>query len=81
MTTRMQNAFEAIGAEVQVDSGGDVFEIDVLRDGDREVYRLTYPLGDMITAEVLDVKPKAAAPCAGCVWLAAIGRRALPVRS
>lgn len=58
MTAEMRQAFEVIGDEVQVDTGGDIFEIDVNRHGDREVYQLTYPLGDVITAEVLDVKPK-----------------------
>jgi hypothetical protein len=30
----------------------------VLQNGDREVYQLRYPRGDVITAEALDVKPK-----------------------
>ena len=58
MTLEMRQAFEVIGAEVQVDTGGDIFEIDVNLHGDREVCQLTYPLGDAITAEALDMKPK-----------------------
>jgi hypothetical protein len=41
-----------------VETRGNVFEIDVLQKGDREVYQLRYPRGDVITAEALDVKPK-----------------------
>ena len=58
MTTSIREAFEAIGADVLTRLAGDVFEIDVQRSGDREVYQLTYPLGDSIQADVLDVKPR-----------------------
>jgi len=58
MTVEMPQAFEAIGAELLVETAGDVFEIDVRRDGDREVFQLRQPLTDVILAEVLDVKPK-----------------------
>ena len=58
MTAEITKAFEAIGAEVLVETSGDTFEIDVQRSGDREVYRLKYPETNTIDAEVLDVKPK-----------------------
>ena len=43
MNTQIQAAFEAIGAEAFVETAGNVFEIDVRQNGDREVYRLKYP--------------------------------------
>lgn len=58
MTTSIRKAFEAIGADVVTRLAGDAFEIDVQRSGDREVYQLTYPLGDSIQADVLDVRPR-----------------------
>ena len=58
MTVEIRKAFEAIGARAHVETQGNVFEIDVLQNGDREVYQLRYPRGDVITAEALDVKPK-----------------------
>ncbi|MFV1967713.1 MAG: hypothetical protein ACC628_19965 [Pirellulaceae bacterium] len=58
MTAEIRHAFEAIGAEMVVETVGNVFEIDVRQNGDRELYRLKYPLADTIRAEVLDVKPK-----------------------
>ena len=58
MITSIREAFEAIGADVLTRLAGDSFEIDVQRSGDREVYQLTYPLGDSIQADVLDVKPR-----------------------
>jgi len=58
MTTLIQDAFEAIGAEAFVETAGNVFEIDIRQNGDREVYQLKYPTGDTVLAEALDVKPK-----------------------
>ena len=58
MAGELLRAFEAIGADVLVETAGEAFEIDVLQNGDREVYQLRYPLGDVITAEALDVRPK-----------------------
>ena len=58
MTTEIRQAFEAIGAEAFVETAGNVFEIDVRQSGDREVYRLKYPVTDTIQAETLDVKPR-----------------------
>lgn len=58
MATELQQAFETIGANVHVQWAGDAFEIDVRRSGDRETFQLTYPLGDTIQADVLDVKPR-----------------------
>ena len=58
MTAEIRHAFEAIGADVLVETAGNVFEIDVEQNGGREVYRLKYPLADSIRAEALDVKPK-----------------------
>ena len=58
MTIEMRQAFELIGAEVQVETQGRVFEIDVLQDGQNEVFRLKYPQQDVITAEAIDVQPK-----------------------
>jgi hypothetical protein len=58
MTSEIQQAFEAIGADVLVETAGNVFEIDIRQNGDREVYRLKYPQTDSILAEALDVKPR-----------------------
>ena len=40
MTTLVQDAFEAIGAEAFVETAGNAFEIDIRQNGDREVYQL-----------------------------------------
>jgi len=58
MTTVLQQAFEAIGANVAVQVAGRAFEIDVRHSDGRETFQLTYPLGDSIQADVLDVKPR-----------------------
>lgn len=58
MTTAIRQAFDAIGADVLVEVGGNAFEIDVRQSGDREFYNLNYPLADSIQADVLDVKPR-----------------------
>ncbi len=58
MTTTLQNAFEAIGADAIVESTGDAFEIDIRQTGDGEAFRLQYPWSDVITAEAIDIKPK-----------------------
>jgi hypothetical protein len=58
MTPDIQEAFTAIGAELQIAAGGRKFVIDIREQGGREVYALRYPSGDTITAEVLDVKPQ-----------------------
>ena len=58
MTTELQHAFEKIGADLIVETVGDVFEIDVQETAGREAFRLQYPWSDSITAEALDVKPK-----------------------
>jgi hypothetical protein len=58
MNVDIRNAFDAIGAEMLMEPADSVFEIDVRRSGDREVYRLTNPLADTILIEALDVKPK-----------------------
>jgi hypothetical protein len=58
MTTETLRAFDEIGAEATIETHGNAFEIDVLRNGDREMFKLTYPWSDEITADVLDVKPK-----------------------
>jgi hypothetical protein len=39
MTTEIKRAFAAIGADVEVETKGLVFEIDVRRIGEREVYQ------------------------------------------
>ena len=52
MTSELQNAFSAIGAEVVTAHGDQWFEIDVQRTDGREVFRLTYPWTDTVTAEV-----------------------------
>ena len=53
MTTLIQDAFKAIGAEAVVETAGNAFEIDVRQNGDREVYQLKYPTGDTVLAECL----------------------------
>jgi hypothetical protein len=58
MTIALEQGFDAIGADLRVRSAGNAFEIDVRREGDREIFQLQYPLGDTIQAEVLDVKPR-----------------------
>jgi len=58
MITEIRHAFDAIGADLIVETAGKVFEIDVRRDAGREAFRLRYPWSDVITAEALDVKPK-----------------------
>ncbi len=58
MTAEIRYAFQAIGAEAFVETTGRIFEIDVRQSGDRETYRLKYPLADTIRAEALDVRPK-----------------------
>src|SRR5262245_58993628 len=58
MVTEIRQAFETIGANLIVESAGDVFEIDVRQDTGREAFRLRYPRSDVISAEALDVKPK-----------------------
>lgn len=58
MAIALEQGFDAIGADLRVRSAGNAFEIDVRREGDREIYQLQYPLGETIQAEVLDVKPR-----------------------
>src|SRR6185295_12485850 len=58
MTADIREAFDAIGAALLVETAGNAFEIDVRRNDDREVYRLTYPVADRILVEALDVRPK-----------------------
>ena len=55
MTVEIRKAFEAIGARAHVETRGNVFEIDVLQNGDREVYQLRYPRGDVITANLATI--------------------------
>lgn len=58
MNTATRQAFEAIGADVIVETVGHAFEIDIRRHGDREVYQLKYPATDQIQTEALDVAPQ-----------------------
>jgi len=58
MTTEIRHAFEAIGADLIVETAGDFFEIDVRQAAGREAFLLQYPWSDTIAAEALDVKPK-----------------------
>lgn len=58
MTTEMLEAFNAMGAEATIETGGSAFEIDIQEAYGREQFKLTYPLSDTISAEVLDLKPK-----------------------
>jgi len=58
MAGDVRSAFEAIGAEARIATRGTAFEIDVVPEANRELYALTYPWGDTITAEPLDVKPR-----------------------
>lgn len=57
MSTQMFQAFESIGARANIETSGDRFEIDVRQIEGRETYALTYPWSDVITAEVMDVRP------------------------
>ena len=56
MTTKMLEAFDAMGAEATIVTGGHAFEIDIQEADGQEQFKLTYPSWDTITAEVLDVK-------------------------
>jgi len=58
MNSAIRQAFEAIGADVIVETAGHIFEIDIRRHGDREVYQLKYPATDQIQTEALDVAPQ-----------------------
>ncbi len=58
MNAQLQSAFAAIGAELEINSGDRAFEIDILRQEDREAFQLTYPWDDEIIAEAIDVRPK-----------------------
>ena len=44
MAIALDQGFDAIGADLRVRSAGNAFEIDVRREGDREIYQLQYPL-------------------------------------
>ena len=58
MSVELRNAFEAIGAQALIDQFGNAFEIDVVQNGDQEVYKLRYPFNDSLASEVMDVKPR-----------------------
>src|SRR5688572_1253427 len=57
MTVNIREAFEAIGAQLEIANRGNVFSIDIGRRNSREVYRIGYPTSDSVVAEALDVKP------------------------
>jgi hypothetical protein len=58
MTTEIRNAFAAIGADLVIETAGELFEIDIRQSEGREAFRLQYPWSDTITAEAMDVRPK-----------------------
>ena len=58
MSNLTLEAFEAIGAEAAIETHGARFEIDVREIGGTERFALTYPWSDVITAEVMDIKPR-----------------------
>src|SRR5687768_10127298 len=58
MTVNIREAFEAIGAQLEIANRGNVFSIDVGRRNGREVYRIGYPTSDSVVTEALDVKPR-----------------------
>jgi len=58
MTAETLMAFDDIGAKAIIEMHGDAFEIDVLANEGREMFKLTFPWSDTITADVLDMKPK-----------------------
>ena len=55
MTTELLKSFASIGAEATIETEGSVFEIDVARNDGREMFKLTYPWSDTITAEAIDI--------------------------
>lgn len=57
MNGYLLRAFERIGASAAIETAGRRFEIDVREIDGRELFALTYPWSDTITAEVMDVKP------------------------
>jgi hypothetical protein len=57
MVAEIKQAFAAIGAELVIETAGNVFEIDVRQSAKGEVFHVQYPWSDVITAEALDVKP------------------------
>ncbi|TWT36627.1 hypothetical protein KOR34_15600 [Posidoniimonas corsicana] len=58
MTNDTLQAFEALGAEAAIETRGNRFEIDVREISGAEGFALTYPWSDVITTEVMDIKPR-----------------------
>ncbi len=58
MIKDIKQAFVEIGAELETETLGLVFDIDVRPVGGRVVYQIKYPWSDTITTEAIDVKPK-----------------------
>ena len=58
MAIDVQEAFAAIGAELQLERGGRVVEIDVIQRDGSEAYALRYPWGAAPVIETLDLNPK-----------------------
>jgi hypothetical protein len=58
MAIGIYQAFDMIGAELVVETAGDVFEIDIRQQAGREAFRVRYPWADVVAAEALEVKPK-----------------------
>ncbi|QGJ69371.1 Hypothetical protein PBC10988_10520 [Planctomycetales bacterium 10988] len=58
MFIEIQEAFEAIGAELFEEKRGNRFEIDIESRSNQELYRLRYPQFDDLYLEAMDVKPR-----------------------
>ncbi len=57
MSAELQSAFSKIGAALADQTFGRGFQIDIVNDGQREVYQLQHPTFDHLTVEVMDVNP------------------------
>lgn len=58
MTTKVEQAFTAIGANLVEETTGGVFEIGLREIAGRETFQLKYPWLDELKIEALDVRPK-----------------------
>lgn len=58
MTSKIEQAFCAIGADLFEETAGGVFEIGLRQIDGRESFQLTYPWLNELRVEALDVKPK-----------------------
>ena len=58
MTSKIEQAFSAIGASLIEETGGGIFEIGLRQLDGRETFQVTYPWFDELTVAALDIKQK-----------------------